>query len=164
MIYARSRNYCIGKNADLPWHLPDEFAHYLHTTRGFPRIMGRRSFEDQDASVASGTNIVVTSRPRSTFPAEIITANTLDEAINHASRIHQRAFVIGGASLLSAAFSLSDEVFETIVKVDIDGDTFVPRFDFSDWESTLLRSHPIDEQHKYAFDIFRHRREKSADL
>lgn len=41
LIYARSRNNVIGVNGELPWHLPEDLAHFKRTTLGQPVIMGR---------------------------------------------------------------------------------------------------------------------------
>ena len=63
LIYARSRNYCIGREGRLPWHLPDEFRFFTDTTMGHPVIMGRRSYEDHNGLLPGRLNIVVTHQP-----------------------------------------------------------------------------------------------------
>ncbi len=118
--------------------------------------MGRRSYEDQNGTVASGVNIVVTSRPPANFPPEVVVAHSLTQAIDISSRFSDRAFVIGGAGLFQEAFDHADEVFETIIDADIAGDTFITPFDFSSWHTELLSTHPNDQRHAKAFDIFRH--------
>ena len=45
LIYARSRNNVIGKNGDLPWHLPEDLAHFKRTTLGQAVVMGRITWE-----------------------------------------------------------------------------------------------------------------------
>ena len=45
MIYARARNGVIGKQGQLPWHLPEDLAHFKRTTLGQPVVMGRVTWE-----------------------------------------------------------------------------------------------------------------------
>ena len=45
LIYARARNGVIGKDNAMPWHLPEDLAHFKRTTLGAPVIMGRKTWE-----------------------------------------------------------------------------------------------------------------------
>ena len=45
LIYARARNGVIGKGGTLPWHLPEDLAHFKRLTMGCPVIMGRKTWD-----------------------------------------------------------------------------------------------------------------------
>lgn len=157
LIYARSRNYCIGRNGSLPWNLPDEYAFFERTTIGHPVIMGRRSHEDHESALPRRPNIVV-SKTRTDFEPGVETAPDLDAAIALAAHHDDLVFVIGGAGLLEQAFDRASIVYESVVEADIDGDVFVPAFDFSNWVRTEILEHDTDDRHAYVFRTCRYER------
>lgn len=158
LIYARSLDHCIGNQGQIPWHLPDEFAHFQRTTMGKPIIMGRKTYEDHNCELPGRLNIVITSQ--ADYPAapgiELVTS--LETAIELGRARDEELFVIGGAGLFAAAFPLADTVYETIVETTIAGDTVLPEFDFSGWNTSLLEHHGADSRHELAFKIFCHKR------
>jgi dihydrofolate reductase len=158
LIYARSLNHCIGDNGGLPWCLPDDYAHFERTTVGKPVIMGRKTYQDHESVLPGCLNIVVSKQQAFPVPEGIKRVPSLPEALDLASKTSNEIFVIGGAGLLNLALSKADTVYETIVDTTISGDTVLPNFDFSDWNTELLQSHPVDKQHAFAFKVYRHRR------
>lgn len=158
LIYARSRNHCIGSQGRLPWHLPEEFSHFEKTTQGRPVIMGRLTYEDQESALPGCLNIVVSRRSGYETAAGVELVHSLDEAVALAKTASENFFVIGGAALLSEALPSAGQVYETVVSADIPGDTFIARFDFSAWNTSLVSSHPADERHAFPFTVYRHRR------
>jgi dihydrofolate reductase len=155
LIYARAENRCIGVGGKLPWRLPDEFAHFKRTTMGRPIIMGRRTFEDHRSVLPGRTNIVLTRRHEFSFDGLVI-ARDLDEALRPYRDSDGEVFVIGGAGLFAEAFPHARRVYETVVHATIDGDTFLPEFDFTGWSATVLERHPADARHAHAFTITRY--------
>ena len=159
LIYARSLNHCIGDNGGIPWCLPDDYAHFEKTTVGKPIIMGRRTYEDHESVLPGCLNIVVSKQQGYQAAEGIELVQSLPDAIDLASENSDEIFVIGGVGLLSLALSEANTVYETIVDTTISGDTVLPNFDFSDWNTELLQNHPIDKQHEFAFKVYRHHRQ-----
>ena len=63
LIFARAANGVIGKNNALPWHLPEDLAHFKRTTMGQPVIMGRKTWDSlppRFRPLPGRINIVVT--------------------------------------------------------------------------------------------------------
>lgn len=158
LIYARSENYCIGRNGALPWRLPDEFDHFITTTTGAATIMGRKTYDDHSCVLPGRLNIVVTRQKHYPLAPGVHRACSLQSALEFANRQCSQVFVIGGSNCLRDALPLADTVYETEVHADLSGDTFVDAFDFRYWNTELLEHHPMDEQHRYAFSIYKHRR------
>jgi dihydrofolate reductase len=154
LIYARSEDYCIGKAGQIPWWLPDEFAHFKRTTLGKPIIMGRKTYEDHNSALPGRLNIVI-SRNREYAAAEKVqVVSSLAEAMALGLEKSDEVFVVGGSGLFETSFPKAARVYETIVHTQIpEGDTFVPAFDFSGWTHQLLEQHPKDERHAHAFSI-----------
>ena len=65
-IAALTKNYVIGKNNDLPWHLPDDMRYFMQTTSRHTVIMGRKNYDsipEKFRPLPNRTNIVVTRQP-----------------------------------------------------------------------------------------------------
>lgn len=161
LIYARSENHCIGKQGQIPWRLPDEFAHFKRTTMGRPIIMGRKTYEDHQSALPGRLNIVVTSNKDYEVAEGVELAHSLDDAIARAEREHHdngEIFVIGGVGLFEQAFKQAGRVYETVVHTTLEGDTYLPTFDFTGWDTAILHEHPADDRHRFAWTATRHER------
>ena len=158
LIYARSENYCIGRAGELPWSLPDELAHFLRTVAGKALIMGRKTYQDPHAYHSSHLNVVISRHPQFAVREGFMLASSLPEAIEHAGGSEEDVFLIGGSSLFVEAIPLANQVYETVVHAEVEGDTYIEPLDFSGWDSAVMEQHPVDENHAYPYTVFRHRR------
>ena len=157
LIAAMAQNRVIGKENDLPWHLPDDFAYFKQKTGGHVIIMGRKSFEALGKPLPKRTNIVITRQ--TDFRAEGITVvPSLEAALDVARPVEAQAenpeiFVIGGAEIYALALPVADQIYLTEVQKTYDGDTRFPEFDKSVWDETSRHHHPADDRHETAFDF-----------
>ena len=62
LIVAVAENGVIGRNGELPWHIPADLKHFKSTTMGKPLIMGRKTFESIGKPLPGRTMIVITRR------------------------------------------------------------------------------------------------------
>lgn len=111
MIWAQATNGVIGRDGTMPWHLPEDFTHFRHTTAGHPVIMGRRSWESLPPKfrpLPGRTNIVITSNPGWSAPGAI-TAGSLPAALDAArgKSGSNQAWIIGGGTVYREALSMS---------------------------------------------------------
>ncbi len=121
----------IGSGNGMPWEVPDEYQHFLDTTRGQIVIIGRKSFEIFGPTLTSAHCYVIT---RGSGPFENATAmQSLDAALEKAQTHGKQIFVAGGASVYSQAIDRADEMLLSYIKGDFDGDTWFPEFAESDW-------------------------------
>ncbi|MBX7513864.1 dihydrofolate reductase [Qipengyuania sp. GH38] len=121
-IYARSANGAIGKNGQLPWHLPADLKRFKALTMGQPMIMGRKTFESLPGLLPGRRHIVLTRKERwDSTGAEVVRSS--EEAIAIAG---ESAAVIGGAAIFDVFLPLSDRVELTEIHQDFDGDVFMP--------------------------------------
>lgn len=163
LIAAMSENRVIGRDGDLPWHLPADLQHFKDTTRGHPVIMGRKTFESLDRPLPGRTNIVITRNPNYAVDGVII-ARSLTEAIRAAEKEHgavetengdtpggePEIFILGGEEIFRQALCRGDRMFLSIVHAELHGDTFFPDFDASQWRLIDESHHPADENNEYA--------------
>ncbi len=136
MIWAETRGGAIGRNGEMPWHLPEDLAHFKQTTLGDPVIMGRRTWEslpERFRPLPGRENLVVT-RDASYIASGAVVRSSLQEAIVAAEHSGaETAWIMGGGELYRAALPLADELVVTRIGLDVDdADTFAPEFG-SEW-------------------------------
>jgi dihydrofolate reductase len=127
LIYARARNGVIGKDNQLPWHLPEDLAHFKALTLGSPVIMGRRTWESLPPKfrpLPGRTNVVVT-RQDAWHAEGAHRAASLTDALAWCAGAAQ-AWVIGGAELFKDALPMADRLEVTEIDADFEGDVFMP--------------------------------------
>jgi dihydrofolate reductase len=129
LILARARNGVIGRDNTLPWHLPEDMAHFKRTTLGCPVIMGRKTWDSLPAKfrpLPGRLNVVVTRQPGWAAEGAVV-AHSL-EAACAACPPDSTAWVIGGAELYAQALTLASVAVVTEIDADFEGDAFAPRF------------------------------------
>ena len=127
LIWAQARNRVIGKDGVMPWHLPEDLAHFKRTTLSHPVIMGRRTWDSippRFRPLPGRTNIVVT-RQKDWHESGSQTAPSLREALQQCENA-EKVWVIGGAQIYAQALPLADELVVTEINADFDGDAFAP--------------------------------------
>ncbi|WP_326848242.1 dihydrofolate reductase [Solemya velum gill symbiont] len=116
-----TRNRIIGRNNELPWHLPADLKHFKALTMGKPIIMGRKTWESLPGLLPGRQHIVVTRNPD--YVAEDATiALSLDEAIAAAGDVPE-VMIIGGANVYQQAIEIADTLYITKIDTEVDGET-----------------------------------------
>jgi len=129
IIYARAANGVIGKDNTIPWHLPEDMAHFKRTTLGCPVIMGRKTWDSlppRFRPLPGRVNIVVTRQPDWQAQGAVV-VHSFAEA-RDAADTHSVAWLIGGAELYAQGIAAASEAVVTEIEADFDGDAFAPAF------------------------------------
>ena len=156
LIVAMAKNRVIGKDNQMPWHLPADFAYFKKVTLGHPVIMGRKTFESIGRALPGRHNIVVSRNPA--FHADgIDVVPSLNEALNKCE--NDEVFVIGGATLYAEAIPLVSRIFLTEVDASPDGETFFPDLDPDQWRETSRERREADDKnaHSVSFVVLERR-------
>ena len=127
LIWAQARNRVIGKNGVMPWHLPEDLAHFKRVTLNHPVIMGRKTWDSippKFRPLPGRTNIVVT-RQADWHEKGAQCSSSLREALQHCETSNQ-VWVIGGAQIYAQALPLADELVVTEIDAAFDGDAHAP--------------------------------------
>lgn len=139
LIVARSRNNVIGKDGNMPWHIPEELSQFKALTTGNTVIMGRKTFEAIGHPLKQRTNIIV-SATLSLHEKDCFTVHSLKEAIEK-SPADQDIYIAGGYRLYQEAIPIVDVMYITEVDLFIEGgDTFFPCFDPSAFEKDIMET------------------------
>ncbi|HSW20145.1 MAG TPA: dihydrofolate reductase [Ramlibacter sp.] len=155
IIYARARNGVIGRQGALPWHLPEDLAHFKAITQGCPVIMGRKTWDSlppRFRPLPGRRNIVVT-RQADWHDTGAERAASLDAAMALCADA-PRAWVIGGAQLYALALPLADTAEVTEIDTDYEGDAFAPEL-ASHWLETRREPHTAASGLRFAFVTYR---------
>ena len=128
MIFARSANGVIGRNNAMPWHLPEDLAHFKRLTLGQPVIMGRKTWDSLPTKfrpLPGRTNVVITRQPDWQAPGAQ-TAGSLQDALALCST-QADVWIIGGAQIYAQAEPLASRIEVTHIDKAYDGDAFAPK-------------------------------------
>lgn len=150
IIVAAALNQAIGKDNQLLWHLPNDLRFFKRTTTGHPIVMGRKTYESVGKPLPNRRNIVI-SRQTDHHAEGIETVQSLDEAIELASRDTDEIFVVGGAAIYALALERTDRIYLTQVHASPEADTFFPEFDEAAWNLVSRETYPSDERHAYPY-------------
>lgn len=129
LIFARAANGVIGNNNALPWHLPEDMAHFKRTTMGCPVIMGRKTWDSlppRFRPLPGRLNVVLT-RQTDWQAAGALRAHSVPEAMALCPP-DSDAWVIGGAEIYAQALALASSAVVTEIDASFEGDAFAPQF------------------------------------
>jgi dihydrofolate reductase len=162
MIVGTANNNIIGKDNDMPWHLPADLAYFKKVTLGKPIIMGRKTYESIGRALPGRRNIVI-SRDGSYSPqgkgsegVDVVTSVEQALALVDGSNGEQAVdeiMVIGGGAIYKHCLPAADRLYITHIKADIDGDTQFPSYDDGRWKKVKSELRESDEKNAYALDF-----------
>jgi dihydrofolate reductase len=127
-IAAMSLNRVIGAGARIPWHLPEDFKWFKQMTTGQVVIMGRKTFESIGKPLPNRTTVVVT-RGSTAIPGVLTVSDLGGIDVAHPALAGRKLFICGGAQLYEQALPLCSDLYLTLVKRMVEGDTFFPAFE-----------------------------------
>jgi dihydrofolate reductase len=160
IFVAMSENRVIGRDGDLPWHLPADLKRFRALTTGHTIIMGRRTWQSIGRPLPQRRSIVLTGR--SDFrPQSADVACSLDEALTLAAG-DEEVFVIGGAALYRAALPSAERLYLTMIHAQVEGDVRFPEVDLESWQLVEDERHEADDRHLYPYSFRRYDRCRPA--
>lgn len=163
IIVAKAKNNVIGKDNQLPWHLPEDLKHFKRKTEGHHLIMGRKTFESMGKPLPNRTSIVITRNKNYKVPPGHHVVHDLEAALEIArDKNLQQVYVLGGAEIFKLAFPLVDEMVITEIHATPDGNTFFPVFDESQWEIKSKSDFLKDENNPYDYSFVTYHKRKNT--
>jgi dihydrofolate reductase len=156
IVVAHSSNRVIGRDGELPWHLPADLRRFRELTSGGTVVMGRKTFESLPEAyrpLPNRRNVVLSTDPGYRAEgAEVMPG--LEEAL---AACGERCFVIGGGATYEQALAHADLVYATEVEAAVEGDALFPPLPEGEWRC-VERSEPLREN-GYTFSFKRYERE-----
>ncbi|HEY6865231.1 MAG TPA: dihydrofolate reductase [Burkholderiales bacterium] len=156
LLVAVARNGVIGRNNDLPWHLPEDLKRFKALTLGYPVVMGRRTYESiierMGRPLPGRDNIVVTRRAGYAAPGCRV-VHSLEAALAAASGA-KKIFVIGGADIFALALPLANRLDVTEIDADVEGDVVFPAYDRAEWREVSREAGAGAADLRYDFVVY----------
>jgi len=151
IIVAMAKNRVIGKDNDMPWHLPADLKHFRKVTTGKPIIMGRKTYESIGRPLPKRHNIII-SRNSDYKVDGCDVVSSLDEAVTIAGEVEE-LFIIGGGFLYNQTIDQVDKLYLTFIDLDVEGDTFFPEYDHLNIKKIVSELHQKDEENPYNYEF-----------
>lgn len=151
IIVAMAKNRVIGKENDMPWHLPADLQHFRKITSGKPIIMGRKTYESIGRPLPKRHNIII-SRNTEYKVEGCDVVSSLDEAVKCAGEVEE-LFIIGGGFLYNQTIDQADRLYLTFIDLEVDGDTLFPEYEHLAIRKIASEHHKKDEQNPYNYEF-----------
>jgi dihydrofolate reductase len=156
LIAAVAENNVIGKDNNLPWHLPMDMKYFRDITMGHCVIMGRKNYDSiplKYRPLDGRTNIVVT-RQKDFIAQDCVVVNSMERALEIAGEKNEtEVFIIGGADIYRQTIGIADKVYYTKIHHTFDGDAFFPVIDESAWKLVSKKDIAADAKNKFPFSF-----------
>lgn len=138
LIAAHDRNRAIGKDGDIPWHIPEDLAMFKRETLGGALVMGRRTWESLPVKpLKNRLNIVVS---RDTSLTEHVVGSVAEAVALAQSEGYFRIYGIGGQSIYEEMLPMAHRLLLTEVDTEVEGaDTWFPEIG-SGWRSNVTQA------------------------
>ncbi|WP_431483167.1 dihydrofolate reductase [Pseudomonas solani] len=162
LIAALAQNRVIGRDNQLPWHLPADLKHFKALTLGKPIIMGRKTWDSLGRPLPGRLNLVVSRQAGLQLEGAEVFAS-LEEAVVRAEawareEDAEEVMLIGGAQLYTQGLEHGDRLYLTRVELAPEGDAFFPEVSDADWHLASSIEHEAgDATPAYAFQVWERR-------
>ena len=155
LVVAIAQNGVIGHNDDLPWRLSSDLKRFKRMTMGHCLLMGRKTYESIGRPLPGRQTIVLSRSDFEPGDAQVKVCSELGQ-IDACVESGRNVMVVGGSQIYQATMDWCDTVWLTRVLADVDGDTFFPDVDWSDWLLESEEELPAGEKDEYptAFQIW----------
>lgn len=152
MIAAMTKQRVIGKDNQMPWHLPADLAHFKRVTMGKPVIMGRLTYQSIGRALPGRLNIVI-SRDTNLSIAGVEVVSSIEAAL---ARVKDEAevMIIGGANIYQQCLPLADSLYLTFIDTELEGDAYFPDYlQQASWQTLDSERHPADDSNPYDLEF-----------
>ena len=155
IIAAHSENGVLATaDGRIPWHLPDDAAHFRHYCEGKWLLAGRRTWAQMEGWFHPGQTPVVVTRD----PALKVAGGHAVDSVSAGLALARNSgagecVVIGGGTVYAAALTSAEELILTVVHTTLAGTVHFPVLPPGEWRVVENHHHPVDARHAYAFTI-----------
>ena len=150
MIAAMANDRVIGKDNQMPWHLPADFTWFKRCTMGKPVVMGRKTYESIGRPLPGRHNIVI-SRDDSLVIDGVSIVSSIEQALELVKE-SEEVMIIGGGSIYQACLAKANRLYVTEIKADIEGDTHFPDWG-NGWQESYRETYKADDKNQYDMEF-----------
>jgi dihydrofolate reductase len=152
IIVAIAKNFAIGKDNQLLWHIPADLKRFKKITGGHQVIMGKLTYESLPLRpLPNRINIVISDNLMDSFEG-CKTVHSIEEAMALCNE-QEESFIIGGGSVYKQFLPLCNKLYLTMVHKDFEADTFFPNLDLSLWHLVEREDHGPDDSNDFSYSF-----------
>ncbi|KYD03251.1 dihydrofolate reductase [Heyndrickxia sporothermodurans] len=151
-LWAQDEKGVIGRNNQLPWYIPEDLKYFKKTTMGHPIVMGRKTFESIGKPLPGRQNIIIT-RDENFCAKDCLVLQSKHQLLNWADQQDKEVFITGGAEIFGLFMDKVDRLYVTKIFANIEGDTYFPIIDWSEWELVSSEKGPKNEENPYDYEF-----------
>ena len=157
LVVAVSQNNVIGRDNQLPWHLPEDLQYFKSVTMGKPILMGRKTFDSIGRPLPGRKNIVIT-RDLEWDAEGVEVVYSVDDALAAGADAcavanSDEIMIIGGAQIYRDCLPIADRLYLTRVEAEIEGDAFFPDIDTKQWQKIAEKTPKEIDKYSYCFQV-----------
>jgi len=150
ILAAHDRRHAIGRDGQLPWHLPDDLRRFKALTLDKTILMGRKTAQSLGRALPRRRNLVLTRSGQVPF-AGMEAIASLDQALQLSDG---ELCVIGGGEIYSLCLPIAQVLHLTLVDVTVEGaDAYFPPIEIAQWRESNRIAHVADGRHAQAFSF-----------
>lgn len=156
-IVAMSKNRVIGKDNQMPWHLPADLQYFKKTTLHHHIILGRKCYESIGKPLPRRVNIIVTRNKDWKMEGGVV-LHSLEAALDYAKSAGEtEVFITGGGEIYKQSMDWWDKLYLTEVDIETDGEIFFPEMKWDEWDLLSAEQHlsGVKNAYNYAFKVYK---------
>lgn len=158
IIAALNHKRVIGKDNGIPWHLPYDMKFFMRTTMNHTLVIGRKTFEGlpNQQPLKNRKHLLLSKTWEGEHPdVKVFSSMT---QLKKSVQQEKQVFIVGGTAIYQAFLPIATELILTLVDNEVDGDTFFPVYEPTEWVRQHIEYHKPDADHACGFTIQRFRR------
>lgn len=138
LIAAIGKNYELGLDNHLLWHIPEDLAFYKRITWGKNIIMGKKTMESMPSKAFEGRKAFVLSDTALDTMLDVNSFDNIDNLLNYVKNSSEDFIVVGGASIYKQFIPYVKTMYLTEIDEYFNADTFFPDFNIDNYDVTLM--------------------------
>lgn len=155
-VWAQDENGVIGLDGGMPWHLPNDLKIFKKITSNHTVVMGRKTYEGLPFQPLPNRKNIILSRSEDyevDEAVQIITSK--DEMLEYATKTGEDLYIIGGSQIFELFMDEVDVLYKTVIHDEFEGDTYVPEFEWDNFEIDIENRYEIEDGHPYAHTFYK---------
>lgn len=151
IIVAIAKNYVIGKDNKLIWHIPEDLKRFKQLTTGHTIIMGRKTFESLGRVLPNRKHVILCNDATLDIEDENVEVlpdiSLLEDYINS----EEEHFVIGGATIYRLLMPYANKMYITKIDQEFEGDVYFPEIKDDEWKIESTEQGLKNEENPYDY-------------
>lgn len=152
MIVAMAKNYVIGKDNQLIWHLPEDLKRFKKLTTGHTIIMGRKTFESLGRILPNRRHVILCHDMAMKIENENIEILEDISMLEKYIQSEEEHFVIGGATIYRLLMPYANKLYITKIEEEFEGDVYFPEIKEEEWQEVEREEGIKNEKNPFDYE------------